>query len=100
MRNTSTLNLAEERNKYLRNKVNDTTNTMHKDFTLETQTGKPTFIEHSALLFPYSFIIKGYMSNIGPHLRHNQHHTFFLYTRTTLYPIPDYIYMTNNLYDY
>ena len=57
---------------------------VHKNFTLETQTGKPTFLEHFAHLLSYFFIIKGYMPNLGLHLRHNQNHTFFLYTRTTL----------------
>jgi hypothetical protein len=47
MRNTSTLNLAEERKKDLNKKVNDKANTQYtRDFTLETQPGKPTFLEH------------------------------------------------------
>jgi hypothetical protein len=61
--------------------------TVHRDFTMETQTRKPTFLEHISLLFSYSFRMKGYIPNLGLHLRHNQHHTFFLYTRTTLYAI-------------
>ena len=74
--------------------------TVHRDFTLETQPGKPTVLECSSLLFSNSFRIKCYMPNIGLHPRQNLHRTFFLYTRTTLYPILSYICMTNNLYDF
>jgi hypothetical protein len=73
------LNLAEERKKYLIKKVNDTTNTQYtKILPWKPKPGKPTFLEHSSLLLSYSFRIKGYMSNLGPHLRHNRHHTLFL----------------------
>jgi len=58
--------------------------TVHRDFTLETQMGKLSFLEHLSLLLYYSFKIKGYMPNLGLHLRHNQHHTLLPYTRTTL----------------
>jgi hypothetical protein len=73
------LNLAEERKKYLIKKVNDKENTQYtKILPWKPKPGKPTFLEHSSLLLSYSFRIKGYMSNLGPHLRHNRHHTLFL----------------------
>jgi hypothetical protein len=85
---TSTLNLIEERKTDLNKKVNDKAITQYTEILpLETQMGKPTFLEHLALLLSYSFRIKGYMTNLGLHLRHNHHHTLFLYTRTTLQPI-------------
>ena len=85
MKNTSTLNLVEERKKDLNKKVNDKENTQYtKILPLKPKPGKPTFLEHSIVLFSYLFRIKGYMSSLGPHLRHNRHHTFFLYTITTL----------------
>jgi hypothetical protein len=70
--NTSTLNLAEERKKYLIKKVNDKENTQY----IEILPWKPkrensSFLESSALLLSYSFRIKGYMPNLGLHLRHN-----------------------------
>ena len=33
--------------------------------------------ECSSLLLSYSIGIKCFMPNLGPHLRHNQHHTLF-----------------------
>jgi hypothetical protein len=50
--------------------------TIHRDFTLETlnRENQHSF-GHFSLLLSYSFKIKGYMSNLGPHLRHNRHHT-------------------------
>jgi hypothetical protein len=76
MHDTSTLILAEEK-KNLIKKASDTSNHMvHRDFTLETlnQENQHSF-ERFALLLSYSIKIKGYMSNLGPHLRHNRHHT-------------------------
>ena len=53
--------------------------TVHRDFTIETLNRKNQHsFECYALLFSYSFRIKGYMSNLGPHLRHNQHHNLLL----------------------
>jgi hypothetical protein len=73
------LNLAEERKKYLNKNVNDKTNTQYtKILPWKPKPRKPTFLEHSALLFSYSFRIKGYISNLGPHRRHNRHHTLIL----------------------
>jgi hypothetical protein len=77
MQGTSKLILAEEK-KNLINNSNDTSNhIIHLDFTLETlnQENQHSF-ECSSLLLSYSFIIKGYMSNLGPHLRHNRHCIF------------------------
>jgi hypothetical protein len=49
-------NRIEERKKYSTYKINDKENTqIHRDFTLETQTGKPTFLERLSLLLSYSF---------------------------------------------
>jgi hypothetical protein len=76
MEDTSTLILAEEKNNLIKN-VNYTSNhIVHRDFTLVTlnRENQHSF-ECSSLLLSYSFRIKGYMSNLGPHLRHNQHHT-------------------------
>jgi hypothetical protein len=65
--------------------VNDKESTQYKNiFTLEIQSGKPTFLKRFYLLLSYSFRIKSYVPNIGLHLRHNQHHTFLIYIRTTL----------------
>jgi hypothetical protein len=72
MKNTSKLNLAEERMKNLIKKVNEKANTQYTHILpLKPKPGKPTFLEISVLLLSYSFRIKGYMSNLGPHLRHN-----------------------------
>jgi hypothetical protein len=59
MRNSSKLNLAEERKKYLNKKVNDKA----KKKCTETLPWKPkprkiVFLEHSSLLLSYSFITK------------------------------------------
>jgi hypothetical protein len=79
MRHTSTLNLAEERKKDIIKKLNDKTNTQYIEILpWKPKMGKPTFLEHYSLLLSYSFIIKGYMSNLGPRLRQNQHHTLLL----------------------
>jgi hypothetical protein len=79
MRHTSTLNLAEERKKDIIKKVNDKTNTQYTYILpWKPKLGKPTFLECCSLLLSYSFRIKGYMSNLGPHLRHNQNHTLLL----------------------
>jgi hypothetical protein len=79
MQGTSTLILVEEKKNLIKN-VNETSNhTIHRDFTLEPLTGRNQhYFEHSSLLLFYSIRIKGYMPNLGPHLRHNQHHTLFL----------------------
>jgi hypothetical protein len=83
------LNLAEERKKYLNKKVNDKSNTQYtKILPSKPKPGKTKFLECYSLLLSYSFRIKGYMDNLGPHLRHNQNHTFLLYTRTTLHDHP------------
>jgi hypothetical protein len=78
MQGTSTLILAEEKKNLIKN-VNETRNhTVHRDFTLEPLTGRNQHsFEHSSLLLSYSIRIKGYMPNLGPHLRHNRHHTLF-----------------------
>jgi hypothetical protein len=84
MRNTSTLNLEKERKKYLIKKVNDKENTQYTNILpWKPKPRKPTLLECSTLLLSHSFKIKGYMPNLGPHLRHNQHHTLLLYKRTT-----------------
>ena len=76
MRNTSTLNVEKERKKYLIKKVNDKENTRYtKILPWKPKLRKPTFLELYAFLLSYSFRIKGYMDKLGPHLRHNQHHT-------------------------
>jgi hypothetical protein len=76
MQGTSTLILVEEK-KNLIKKENDTINhTIHRYFTLETLNWENRHsFECSSLLFSYSIRIKGYMSNLGPQIRHNQHHT-------------------------
>jgi hypothetical protein len=69
----------EEERFILNKKVNDKGNTQYTYILpWKPKPGKPTFLERFALLLSYSFKIKGYMSNLGPHLRHNQHHTFLL----------------------
>jgi hypothetical protein len=76
MKDTSTLILAEKKKNLIKN-TNDTSNhTVHQDFTLESvnRENQHSFV-CSSLLLSYSIRIKGYMSNLGPHLRHNQHHT-------------------------
>jgi hypothetical protein len=76
MKCTSTLILAEEKNNLIK-KENDTSNhTVHRDFTPETlnQENQNSF-ENYYLLLTYSIRIKGYISNLGPHLRHNRRHT-------------------------
>jgi hypothetical protein len=81
MRHTSTLNLVEERKKDSIKKVNDNlqSNTQYTEILpWKPKPGKPAFLERSALLLSYSFRIKGYMSNLGPHLRHNRHHNLLL----------------------
>ena len=85
MRNTYTLNLAEERKKDFNKKVNDKANTQYREvLPWKPKLRKLAFLEDSSLLLSYSIGIKGYMTNLIPHLRHNRHHKFFLYTRTTL----------------
>ena len=76
MKDNSTLILVEEKKNLIKNE-NDTRNhTVHRDFTLETLNRENQHsLESSSLLLSYSFGIKGYMSKIGAHLRHNQHHT-------------------------
>jgi hypothetical protein len=79
MRNTSTLILVEEKKNLIKN-VNETSNhTVHGDFTMETlnQENQHSF-DPSSLLFYYLIRIKGYMSNLHPHLKHNRFHTLFL----------------------
>jgi hypothetical protein len=72
MNDTSTIILVEEKNNLIKN-GNDT---IHQDFTMETLNWeKQNIFERSSLFFSYSIIIKCYMSNLGPHLRHNRHHT-------------------------
>jgi hypothetical protein len=78
MRNTSTLNLEVERKKYLIKKVNHNVITQYTEILpRKPKPKKPPFLERYALSLSYSFIIKGYMSNLGQ-LRHNRHHTLFL----------------------
>ena len=76
MHDTSTLILAEEK-KNLFKKANDTSkHTIQRYFTLETLNWENQHsFECSSILLSYSIKIKGYMSNLGPHLRHNRHHT-------------------------
>jgi hypothetical protein len=71
--------IREEEIFILNKKVNDKENTQYTDILpWKQKLRKPTFLEHSTLLLSYSFRIKGYMSNLGPHLRYNQHHNLFL----------------------
>jgi hypothetical protein len=76
MQGNSTLILVEE-NKNLIETVNETNNhIVHQDFTLKPLIGRNQHsFECSSLFLSYSIRIKGYMPNLGPHLRQNRHHT-------------------------
>jgi hypothetical protein len=68
----STLILATEKNNLIR-KENDISNhTVHGYVTLETINWENQHsFEFYDIFLSYSIIIKGYMSNLGPHLRYN-----------------------------
>jgi hypothetical protein len=71
--------IREEEIFILNKKVNDKTNTQYTEILpWKPKPGKPTFLENYALVLSYSFRIKGYICNLVPHLRPNQHHTLFL----------------------
>jgi hypothetical protein len=72
MQSTSKPILVEEKNNLIKNENDISNHTIHQDFTPEILNWENQHsFERSALLLSYSIRIKGYMSNLGPHLRHN-----------------------------
>jgi len=78
MQGTSTLSLVEEKKNYNKNANEIRIHIIHRDFTLETLTRRNQHsFDRFTLLLSYSIRIKYYTPNLGPHLRHNRHHTLF-----------------------